>query len=363
MHLSEQDYLELLEFFQPGQSVAICGHVNPDGDCLGSAVALGLFLEAHGCQVVKLLASGNTPPRRYNFLQGYHFSSVLDYQDSPDLFIAVDLSDIKRLGDAASVTKRAGQVLVIDHHQGYSGFADHALIDPDSAATGLLVWNLIKASGEKAEAEAEAEAVTADIASACYVAMMTDTGRFAYQNTGVDVFEAAASMVRAGADPALLNRLVYEERLESSLQLDALVINRLEYLDEEKKVVCSWVTSDDYRDLGVDRSDTENLSVILRSIQGVEVVILLREEGDLPHNRGVDQSSEGHDQMQAQEDDNGKLIRVNLRSKSDFDVGKLAASFGGGGHQGAAGYNFRGERSVVLSNLMPVLGNSGFSIL
>lgn len=327
MILSEDAYKEVFGLFRPGQRVAICGHINPDGDAIGSAVALSIFLKGIGCRVTKLLAAESCPPELYAFLPDYQFMAAADYQQRPDIFVAVDLSQADRLGKAKRLIEEAGQTVVIDHHLGYDGFADHALSAPGAAAAGLLVWELIEASGRP---------VGKDIATACYVALMTDTGRFAYQNTDAQVLATAARMVEAGADPAALYSHVYEMRPEGSVKLDARLIDRMDYLDDQQQVVCSWVDLSDFSELGVARDDTEGLPSLLRSLKGVEIAILLRCEPD--------------------------GVRVNLRSKNSYDVGELANHFGGGGHAGAAGFTFAGGLESVREAIAAHLRTQGFSV-
>jgi phosphoesterase RecJ-like protein len=293
---------ETLAFLAKPREVAICGHVNPDGDSLGSALALAALLRAQGHTVTTLLAKGRKAPALYEFLHGYDFVPAQDYALAPDLFIAVDLPNKDRLGDAAAVLDRARDTLVVDHHPDYTGFARLYLGDTQAAATGLIIWRLITASGVP---------ITREMAQYCYIALMTDTGRFSFQNTTEEAFVGASEMIAAGVDPADASMKVYDSKSLGSLQLDARLISRIGYA-AGGRVAYSWVTEDDFRELGVSRDETEGLPTILRSVQGIDVAILLREEG-------------------------GK-VRVNLRAKTTCDVGEFARRFDGGGHKAAAGF-------------------------
>ncbi|MDR1015080.1 MAG: bifunctional oligoribonuclease/PAP phosphatase NrnA [Coriobacteriales bacterium] len=282
--------------------VAICGHVNPDGDSLGSALALAALLRAKGHTVTNLLASDKKAPELYEFLADYRFVPAARYREVPDLFIAVDLPHIDRLGEARAACERAKDTLVIDHHPDYSGFGRHYLGDVGASATGLIIWRLIRASGV---------AVSAEMARCCYIALVTDTGRFSFQNTTAEAFRAAGEMMAVGVDPADVNLRVYDSKSLASLQLDARLISRIGHT-ASGRVVYSWVTEEDFRELGVSRDETEGLPTILRSVRGTEVAILLREESG--------------------------RIRVNLRAKGSCDVGEFARRFEGGGHRAAAGF-------------------------
>jgi phosphoesterase RecJ-like protein len=293
---------ETLAFLAEPREVAICGHVNPDGDSLGSALALTAFLRTRGHRVTKLLARGDAAPELYGFLADYHFTPAAAYEATPDLFIAVDLPNRERFGDAGPAFDRARDTLVIDHHPDYSGFGRHYLGDTGASATGLIIWRLLVASGVP---------ITREMAESCYVALVTDTGRFSFQNTTAETLAAASEMVNVGVDPAGLCTRIYDSKPLASLKLDARLISRIARA-VGGRVVYSWVTEDDFRELGVQREDTEGLPTILRSVKGSEVAILLREEG-------------GH-------------IRVNLRAKGSCDVGEFARRFDGGGHKAAAGF-------------------------
>jgi len=297
----------LLAVFQPGRTVAVCSHVGPDGDAIGSVMALAAWLEARGLTVTRLLAAEQQPPAVYDFLPEYDFLAAERYHADPDIFVAVDLSQAHRLEQAEPILQRARLRVNIDHHPGYDGFADLLLADPAAAATGLLVWELILASEQTP---------TPAMATACYVAVLTDTGRFTYESTTAATLAAASTMVAAGADAPAIANTVFESRPLGVLQLSARLTERIchPYSDQ---VVLSWLTPADLQELGVAREETENLVSLLRSIQGVELAILLRQESE--------------------------HIRVNLRARGDYDAARMARDFGGGGHRAAAGFNFDGS--------------------
>jgi phosphoesterase RecJ-like protein len=290
--------------------------MNPDGDSLGSALALAALLRTKGHTVTTLLAKGDKAPALYEFLSGYDFVSARDYTLTPDLFIAVDLPNKDRLGDAAVVFDRARDTLVIDHHPDYTGFARLYFGDTQAAATGLIIWRLITASGD---------AITREMAEYCYIALMTDTGRFSFQNTTEEAFVGASEMIAAGVDPADASMKVYDSKSLGSLQLDARLISRIDYA-AGGRVVYSWVTEEDFRELGVSRDETEGLPTILRSVKGIEIALLLREE-------------------------KGK-VRVNLRAKAGCDVGELARRFDGGGHKAAAGFTLEATLDDVKAMVL-----------
>ncbi|MCL2136467.1 MAG: DHH family phosphoesterase [Coriobacteriia bacterium] len=323
----EQTIQTVLGLFGPGTKVALAGHINPDGDSIGSMLALAELLKARGCQVVKLLPNDQAVPAVYGFMGEYglalDFVPPAQYHEDPDLFIALDLSQSYRLDQAGAVFARSKKSLVIDHHPNPDDFSDYMLHDETAAAVGLLVWELIGSSGEK---------TTLAMASACYLALLTDTGRFSFQNTNAQVLAAAAEMTAAGADPASISQAVYDTRSLGSLKLDARLVERMEYLVPDK-VVYSWVYEDDFAELGVALDDTESLINLLRSVAGAELAILLREDGI--------------------------QVRVNLRARGSYNASKLASDHGGGGHQAAAGFNFAGTIPEAATAIRHYLESEG----
>jgi len=293
---------EVLAMIETAQTIAICGHVNPDGDSLGSALALRDLIRAMGKQADVLLGQECPAPELYGFLPDYEFIHAHTYAKTPDLFIVVDASTTKRLGGTEKFIGLAENTLVIDHHAHFEGFTEHYFGDISAPATASLIWEIIRVSNIKP---------TLNMATYCYVGLMTDTGRFAFRNTDRTAFIDAREMVDVGVCPSEMNQLVYENKSLATMRLEALIIGRIRF-SNENGVAYSYILHDDLDTLGLKRDDTEQIPTILRSIKGVEVAILFREEGD-----------EG--------------VRVNLRSRSVFNVGAFACELGGGGHAGAAG--------------------------
>jgi phosphoesterase RecJ-like protein len=310
---------EALRLCEAVGTVAIAGHVNPDGDSLGSALALAELLRGLGKQVDVLMGQDTPPPTLYSFLPGYNFEPASGYTRTPELFIVVDSATIKRLGTARPVFERSPKTLVIDHHTNYEDFADYYFGDPDIAATGELIWQLIRASGVRP---------STNMALYCYVAILTDTGRFSYEKTSSHTFEDAKEMVELGVNPAFVASRVYESKPLASLQLEARLIERLRFC-VDGKLVYSYVTEADLRELGINRDATEGLPNVLRSIAGVKLAVLLRYEDD--------------------------GVRVNLRSHDGIDVGSLACGFGGGGHAAAAGFTLKMPLDESISLVLPKL--------
>lgn len=280
----------------------MCGHKNPDGDCLGSVLALTHALRAKGVQATPLLATG-AKPANLDLLAGYdELVPAADYEGSPDVFVMVDVPSDERMADGAQVKARAKVTVKIDHHTGPEDVADICYIDPSAAAAGSLVWDLIAQMGVER---------TAQIAQCCYVALMTDTGSFRYQNADAIAFALASEMVAAGAKPAEAAVQLYQRKTIAAVQLEARVAGRMRF-ECDGHLVISWMDERDLEELGATKDDCEELTDVVRQIAGPEVSVILR---------GMD----GH-------------IRGSIRSKTDHNVRAIAEKMNGGGHVAASGF-------------------------
>ncbi len=299
---------------------ALCGHVSPDGDCLGSQLALAHALRAMGKKATCVLAKPDAVEKSFMFLPGADgLVPACEFADSVDAFIACDVPNLDRLADGAAVHARAKAHFTIDHHAVDSCMAEYNYVDPDAPATGMLVWQLIEKMGI---------APTPAMAQCCYLALMTDTGRFQFQNTTPEAFELAGAMVRAGANPAACSQEVYQRRTAASLGLEGVMLNNMRVSDSGAWAL-SYARLSDFERLGAVKADAEPLIDVLRSLDGIQVACMLREQED--------------------------VVRGSLRAKGDdIDVAALAGKIGGGGHKAAAGFTFHGTLDEAVA-MMPGL--------
>lgn len=310
--------------------MALCGHVRPDGDCIGSQLALSLALRSRGVETRCLLVADEPIDEGLRFLPGAgEMVFAGRVAGAFDAFVAVDVPTAARIGEEADALRRACPLTVaIDHHPSEAPLGRLAFIDPDSPSASMLVWELAKEMGcEDVEG----------VAACCYTGLLTDTGRFQFQNTTAAALASAADMVAHGADPACIAREVFQSRSRASLRLQSLVIGRMRF-SEDGACVASWLDSSDFSACGAVPADAEGLVDVIRSIRGVRVCCLLREQ-------------------------DGK-VRGNLRAKDDTDVSRIARALGGGGHRAAAGFSLEGGMeptlSLVLSRMRDaVAGGSG----
>lgn len=304
-------------------SVAVCSHVKPDGDAIGSVLALTLALREAGIPAVPTLADADVPPASYAFLPGFGLFVAASELEQPDVFVALDTPSLERLGVASDLASNARSLVVMDHHPDNALFGTVNVADPSAAATGVMVWRLLRSLDVQP---------TPEIALCCWVALVTDTGRFAYDNTSSAALRDGAAMLEAGANAAEAHRMLYESRTPTALLLETRVLSRLTLANEDR-VAYAWVEDTDYVETGAHPWETEHLVDAVRSLAGIDVALLLRvHEGQ---------------------------VRVNLRAKTGFDVASIARRWGGGGHTAAAGFTFAGTRESVLAEVLPFLPGGG----
>jgi phosphoesterase RecJ-like protein len=315
---------ELAKLFKSGMRVGLTTHVNADGDGVGSEVALWHLLTARD---VRAVITNPTPiPQRYAFLlRGIEHADksreAVKHLRRADAVVVLDISDIRRLGQLGDVLKERNiPVACIDHHATEGILPDGPrLVDPQACATGELVYDLARARGW---------ALTREAARALYVAILTDTGGFRFSNTSPRGLRIAADLLEQGLDPEEIYREVYANSPEGRLRLLAEV---LETLVVEPEAGLAWVTVppgalERHR---VDPEELEGIVEFPRSIKHVRLAILFRQLA------------------------NGR-VKVSFRSVGNVDVAQLAAQFGGGGHQRAAGASLVGSLAEVQATVLQV---------
>jgi phosphoesterase RecJ-like protein len=283
------------------QKVVLFTHINPDGDGLGAEGALAEALAAQGKQVVVM--NTDPTPKTYSFLGLDKYPAPAGFM--PDLAVALDCPVLQRLGaPAVEFLKGVPKIMVIDHHVPKEPFGTAGLVwvDDKAAATGQMMEALLSQLGW---------AITPSMASAMYAAVVNDTGCFRHSNTDQAVFELAARLVHAGADSKLVNRKLLDEKPLAGIKLWAQALSGLKVLSGGKAAMVT-VSAADLAASGATWEETDGLAETLRSIEGVEVSAMLREEGPLK-------------------------AKLSMRSKYAFDVNVFAGQWGGGGHAKAAG--------------------------
>lgn len=301
---------EFVKAIRENDSFGIVSHARPDGDAIGSELGLGLALRAMGKKVT--LWNEDGVPRRFAFAEGADTFSPLPGEGDalPQVLICVDTGDRKRLGDTIdAMLDRFPFIINIDHHGTNPNYGHINLVEPEAAACGCVVLQLIHAL--------EVE-LTPAMATALYIAVSTDTGSFRYSSVTGDVMRRGGELLDCGIDVAGINRRLYEELSPGALRVQREVLNNV-VVSEDGTIAHYAMPAGTKERLGVDKEATKDLVDIIRVIEGVLVAIIFE---DLEDGR----------------------IRVSLRSKDPrIDMCALAQQFGGGGHIMAAGCRVAAE--------------------
>src|SRR5437868_3807231 len=284
-------------------------HENPDGDALGSILALKLALDQLGKDSVMYLYGDAPLPAEYSFMPLAELRRRLPDDWRERVLIAVDCANESRIGPEPEPLEGAPLALDIDHHHDNTRFGQINLILSKASSTGEVLRDVFAELGVE---------LTPEIAEALYIAVVTDTGRFQYSNTTAKSLRLAAELVEAGADVHRIFRRVYETVQFAKLKLLARALERAQ-IYEGGRLVISHLLRDDFAEVGAAEPYSEGIIDYLRAVEGADMAALIREppRGDAPARR------------------------VSLRSSTDeLDVSEIARRSGdGGGHRQAAGFS------------------------
>jgi len=313
---------EIGRAFREHQRFAILSHVRPDGDALGSQLALALSLNQLGKDIRVWNEDGML--EKYSFLaRAQLLTKPPSNAEDVDVVIALDTAIQNRLGTAFQAIRTAKLWINIDHHPSNPGYGDLVYVDPAAPATGQILFELIKS---------ERLPFDRAIAEDLYVAISTDTGSFQYPNTTARTFEIAAELVSAGVDVGRINQQVYENYPRRRVELLRELLRTMRF-EGGGRVASFSLSLKTAAELGVLPEDNEGLIDHLRAIRGVIVAVFFEELPD------------------------GK-VRVSMRSKSEkTDVCAICQKFGGGGHTLAAGARVRGSLAEVEQKILGAICN------
>jgi phosphoesterase RecJ-like protein len=302
---------KIAEEIRSGHRFLISSHENPEGDALGSILALGLALKQLGKEVSVL--NQDPTPELLSFLPG---AEEIVHQVPPDasfdVAFALDCGDKQRLGEEFIKVQKIGKVINIDHHISNSYFGDINFVDPDASSAAEIVFDLLRILRVR---------LSPGVAENIYAGILTDTGSFRYSNTSAKTFSVARACLLAGVKPWKVADRVYETQPLPRLRLLPLVLETLE-VTEKGRISWVWVTKKMVDEAGATMDLTEDFINFPRSLKGVEVALLLREVSPVQY-------------------------RVSLRSRGGVDVSRIALAFQGGGHPNAAGCTVEGTLSEV----------------
>ena len=299
---------------QQAKTVAIGGHVRPDGDCVGSCMGLYQYINAVYPDVQVDVYLEVVPSSFYMFDVVNEILHEVNEDKMYDLFISLDCASVDRLGFSQSLFEKAKATLCVDHHISNHGFADDNYIVPEASSTSELVYNLI-----------DKDAITTEIAECLYLGIVHDTGVFQYSCTSPETMEAAAELMRKNIRASeIIDKTYYEKTYVQNQMLGKALQESSLLLDG--KVIASHIEKEIMDANGVKPSDLEGIVSQLRVTQGVEVAIFMYE-------------------LAKQE------YKVSLRASGNVDVSKVAQHFGGGGHVKAAGATMQGVAEDILDKL------------
>lgn len=298
---------EVLDLIRGSRTILITSHRDPDGDSIGSQLALAHLVENCG-KSCRIINQGELP-YKYGFLDPrgkIESVEVTERQKDAgadlDLTFVLDCTSMSRVGEVERIIPPQTSMVNIDHHQDNERFGTFNYVDVNASAVGETIFSLIKAA---------AVPLTPEVANQLYAAILTDTGRFKFTNTTPCCLKVCAELIEKGADPRYVTNQIYFNHSLAFLKLLGSILRDPEITAEDR--ICSMIISQrTLRDLKVNPKELEGLVNYSLFLKGVKIGLLFTEKED------------------------GKT-KVNLRSQNEFDVAKVAKGFGGGGHRNAAG--------------------------
>ncbi len=309
---------ELLTTFRAHPRFLLTSHARPDGDAIGSVLALAEVLDQLGCQVDIVVA--DPVPLTYRALPNlhriHHTPSANDIDPEGDIpAILLECDGIARTG----LLGLEGRTLInIDHHASGRPFASVNWIDEHACAVAAMVYRLARAANVE---------ITPSMATCLYAAILSDTGAFTYSSTTADTFALVHDLAAHGADPSQIARDIYFSNPASKIRLLGIALSNLQ---TEGDIAWTWVTSEDMDRIGATAEDCEGVVNYLISIAGVESAVFLREA-------------------------EASQFRLSIRSKGKSDVAQIAEYFGGGGHRNASGCTLDGPLGVATERILTQL--------
>lgn len=315
-------FKEVIDCISRSNNIAISFHVSPDGDSIGSSLAL-----MHGLRKLDKKVSiicNETAPAIFNFLTGIDEINISNgYIDSDvDCLIILDCGNVKRINcNTNNIDNRKYTLINIDHHLSNDFYGDINIVDSSYCAVGEMIYLLLS--------ELSIE-IDTNISMSLYTSIITDCGSFRFSNTTALTHKIAAELISMDINFPDIHRLIYENKKLSLVKLSGRIIDNM-YLECNGKVCIIEIGKQLLEEFSVDSSDVSDLISVGTEIEGVEVVIFIKEQGD---NK-----------------------KVSLRSKTSFDVRMLAEEYGGGGHSKASGFSFSGDTGDLKKNLIKRIGD------
>ena len=310
---------KIIDRIKENKTFLIASHMNPEGDAIGSALALAISLKSIEKEVT--VFNQDPTPRNLQFLpMSNEIVHRIDGPSNFDVAVVLDCADFDRLGKEGGKIEEIKNIINIDHHKTNSGFGELSLVDPYASSTAEIIYDLIKDIPVQ---------ITHDIAVNIYTGLLTDTGSFCYSNTTAEVLQIASDLVGIGVIPYKVAEEIYEKQPISRTRLLGSVLNTLEVLDNGR-IAFVKVSLSMLEKAAAAPYLTENMVNYPKSIRGVKVAVLFREV------------SRNH-------------YKMSFRSNEDVDVADIASEFGGGGHPRASGCSIKGSLSDVKERIFDAI--------
>ncbi|MCX5679568.1 MAG: bifunctional oligoribonuclease/PAP phosphatase NrnA [Candidatus Omnitrophica bacterium] len=318
---------KVIQAIKKHKKFIITAHINLEGDSIGSQLAMKELLEKLG--KTALIVDNDLVPDHYRFLPGSKdISNRLDRVPDFDAAVVLDCPTLKRIGRVSNLLTKDKTVINIDHHISNEKFGDAIWVDPEASSAGEMVYLLFK----KFDVE-----LSRDAALVLYIAILTDTGSFNYDNTTGTTHKIAGELLGYGLKPATVSEDVYDRRSATDISFLGLVLSTIK-VNKTGEVAYLEITNEMLKTTGADVAKSEGFVNYARSIEGVKVAVIFKEETKSPG-----------------------IVNVSFRSKGDADVNVIASAFGGGGHVKASGCVIAGSlsdvRTKVLSKIEETLSN------
>lgn len=308
---------KIIDLIKSAENIAIFTHINCDGDAVGSSFALKKVLDEFGKKTTVFI--DKKIPERLKFMPELYDAEYLTaYEDKNfDLFVALDCGDLTRLGEYATVFEKAENTILIDHHKSNGGFAKENFVIPEASATGEVLFDIINEANFL---------ISKETASLLYGAIASDTGSFQYSNTSEKTHLIASKLIGLGADSVYVSKKLFDTLMVSEIKIKGYAMSNFN-LFAEGKICTVGISKETMNELGCIYEDVEGLSGFPRSVDGVEVGLLIKEYSD-----GV--------------------FKISIRTNSYVDATQLASKFGGGGHIRASGCTIEGTLEEVTQKIV-----------
>lgn len=294
----------ILEEINKAENIVILTHENPDGDAIGSGLAMYHALKAYGKKPDIIVPEHS---RTFNCLPGIEEVKTESNIEHYDLAISLDCATIKMLNGFADYFENARVKVCIDHHSTNTMFGDYNYVNPAAPACSQILLVILEYFGIE---------ISKEIGTCILAGIITDTGGFKYQGVTAETFEFVAWLLNKGVNVSKLYRQVLEVKTKANFELHRLASNRIEFL-ENGKVAYTYITAEDEKSVNAESGDHEGIVEIGRSVEGVEVSVFVRETE--------------------------KGCKISLRSNEYVNVADACIVFGGGGHARAAGCTIKGS--------------------